>query len=199
MIFVKILLGLLLLIVLLLILPLHVTVRLVDNRLLLSVGALFVRVRVYPRKTKRGDKPKKRVKKAEPSGKKKVSPGEIFDLLQAVLPGIPRVFGAIRIPRLHLRLRLAAQDAALTAELYGAVCAAFGCLWPHISRIFSISRPCIDIEPDFAAEKTDILLFADIRSCLAKLAIAALPVAFAYLKLLIKKAGGKQDVSVSHQ
>ena len=64
-------------------------------------------------------------------------------------------------------------------------------VWNHLERIFSFRRPRIDIEPDFDGERTELLLFADIRSCVLKILIAALPVLVSYLKRKIQLSGGK--------
>ena len=194
MIVLYILFALLLLLVAVLILPVRIAFRLVDEKITVSVKTLGIRYRLYPRKMrKKPVKPKKK-KLAEPSQKSGngTAASEIFELIRVVLPRIPKIFGAIDVPKFYLYLRITAEDPAKCAELFGAACAAFGMVWHHLDRIFTFHRPRIDIEPDFEGEKTDVLLFADIRSCAFKLLIAVLPILTSYLKRKIQISGGKR-------
>ena len=193
MIVLNILLSLLVLLAALLLLPVRLSLRLVDEKLTVSVKALGIRYKLYPRSVRKKPartKKKKAQAPAQESGKGNAAT-EIFDLLRVVLPRVPKLFGAIDVPKFYFRLRIVADDPAKCAEWFGAACAAIGMVWNHLERIFSFRRPRIDIEPDFDGERTELLLFADIRSCALKLLVAALPVLVSYLKRKIQLSGGK--------
>ena len=194
MIVLNILLSLLVLLAALLLLPVRLSLRLVDEKLSVSVKALGIRYKLYPRRVRKKPartKEKKAQAPAQESGKGNAA-AEIFDLLRVVLLRVPKLFGAIDVPKFYFRLRIVADDPAKCAEWFGAAYAAFGMVWHHLDRVFTFHRPRIDIEPDFEGEKPDVLLFADVRSCAFKLLIAVLPILTSYLKRKIQISGGKR-------
>ena len=193
MIFLYILFAVLFLLAAVLILPVRIAFRLVDDRFTVSVLILGIRYMLYPKKKPHKPAKVKKKKENEPSGMpdRKSTAGEIREILRVALPRIPRVFGAIDVPKFRLHLRISAENPAKCAELFGAACAAFGMIWQHLDRIFAIRRPRIDIEPDFEGKKTELLLFADVRTCVLKILIAALPILASYLKRKIQLSGGK--------
>ena len=134
-----------------LVLPIRLSLRLVNDNFTLSLKILGIRYRLYPAKRRTKPSKERKQKKAgqQPATEQGSVAGELRDLLGAAIPRIPKVFGAISVPKFRLRLRIAAEDPAKCAELFGAVCAAFGLFWHQLDRVFTFHRPRIDIEPDF--------------------------------------------------
>lgn len=104
-----------------------------------------------PKKEKKKKKtdpdPSKKIKKKK---KKKLDLGAVKQVLVKHLPPILRVF---RIPSLHLRWDVHAEEAAKTAITYGAACSAIGgmlSIMDRYSRYFG--KAVVDIFPDFDGE-----------------------------------------------
>lgn len=162
-----ILLSLLAFVVLLLLLVLFVPIRgyaeYRDKIFGLKVKSLCFHYTILPQKKKKKEKKKKPKKekkkkktdpapdkKAKKKKKKKLDLGAIKQVLVKHLPPILRVF---RIPSLHLRWDVHAEDAAKTAITYGAACSAIGgmlSIMDRYSRYFG--KAVVDIFPDYDGE-----------------------------------------------
>lgn len=190
-------------ILLVLFVPLRLCLRLVDGQCLLVLRVLGIPVRILPRRQRAGKKQRRERsrKNRQPKPKLTLSQtvGEVLDILRAALPRLPRLFAALRVPRLRLEAVICRGDAAQTALDYGRICAAFGLLWQPLSRLLSLRAPRISLSADFEGEKSKVLCFADVQTCIGRLLVAAVPIAWAWLKLKMKKAGGKKNVKGTDQ
>ena len=95
---------------------------------------------------KKKDKPASD-KKAKGKKKKRLDLDVVKMVLTKHLPPILRVF---RIPSLHLRWDVHAEDAAKTAVTYGAVCGAVGGMLSIVDRFSRyFGKAVVDIFPDY--------------------------------------------------
>lgn len=101
-----------------------------------------------PKKTKKKKKDKPvSDKKTKSKKKKKTDLGAVKTVLVKHLPPILRVF---RIPSLHLRWDVHAEDAAKTAVTYGAVCGVIGGMLSIVDRFSRyFGKAVVDIFPDY--------------------------------------------------
>lgn len=175
-----------LLIVLLLFLPISLDIKYTDD---FFMTVRFAGIRIY--KIKPGQnikKPeadaesdKKAEKQAENPFKKlsrekgfKAALGEITAFVKALILRIKKQLRHIKITRLCLRLKVATDDAALTAIYYGAVCSA---VYPILSLLDSLSNIAfkqIDIRADFESAKPDFAFSARVKLRLFFLLAAAI-------------------------
>lgn len=133
------------------------------------------------RPTQHAESDKKAEKQAENPFKKlnrekgfRVALGEITAFVKALILRIKKQLRHIRITRLCLGIKVAADDAALTAIYYGAVCSA---VYPILSLLDSLSNIAlkqIDIRADFESTKPDFAFSARVKLRLFFLLAAAL-------------------------
>lgn len=201
--------------VLLAILPLGAAVRYNADGFFLKVIAGPVRIPILPAKKKDPDqkkqaeekkKAKKKAKKKKSADsekkqqqapKKKEKGGPITDflpLVQVALRLLNTFRKKLRIKRLDVKVILAGDDPCDLAINYGRANAAMGNFLPQLERCFVIKQRDIEIECDFEASQTLILLRADVTITLGWLlgmlvwyGILALK---EFLKMKNKRKGG---------
>ena len=174
-----------LLIVLLLFLPISLDIKYTDG---FFMTARFAGIRIYkiePGKDIKkpeadAESDKKAEKQAENPFKKlnrekgfKVALSEITSFIKALILRIKKQLRHIKITRLCLRLKVATDDAALTAIYYGAVCSV---VYPILSLLDSLSNIAfkqIDIRADFESTKPDFAFSARVKLRLFFLLAAA--------------------------
>lgn len=174
-----------LLIVLLLFLPISLDIKYTD---FFFMTVRFAGIRIYkiePGKDIKkpeadAESDKKAEKQAENPFKKlnrekgfKVALSEITSFIKALILRIKKQLRHIKITRLCLGIKVAADDAALTAIYYGAVCSA---VYPILSLLDSLSNIAlkqIDIRADFESAKPDFAFSARVKLRLFFLLAAA--------------------------
>ena len=103
----------------------------------------------------------------------RVALGEITAFVKALILRIKNQLRHIRITRLCLGINVAADDAALTAIYYGAVCSAVYPLLSLLDSLSSIAFKQIDIRADFESTKPGLAFSARIKLQLFFLLAAA--------------------------
>ena len=174
-----------LLIVLLLFLPISLDIKYTDG---FFMTARFAGIRIYkiePGKDIKkpeadAESDKKAEKQAENPFKKlnrekgfKVALSEITSFIKALILRIKKQLRHIKITRLCLGIKIATDDAALTAIYYGAVCSV---VYPILSLLDSLSNIAfkqIDIRADFESTKPDFAFSARVKLRLFFLLAAA--------------------------
>ena len=155
--------GVLALLILLLLGRVSLAIR-YDTGLSVTLGWLFFRGTLYPKKKDKGKKKTKRGQ-AKESVRKEMKPdpfrqlveergiaaavGEVCGLMRAVLSRFGRLLSHVKADPLELELTVAGEDAAATAVEYGGVCAL---VYPLIGAVWSavrVGRFRADIRPDF--------------------------------------------------
>ena len=216
MIVLYILLGILAFALLLLLIPVHVKAQF-DGALCVRVRYAFVFVTLYPRPERPGKKQKKEKEKKRkvsskkaPSKEKKEKELSQWELLLreggptgvvhaaaelAKLAGtaIRRIFAAITVDRLELRLIIASEDAADTAVGYGKACAV---LYPALAVLESVVKVrCRDIAvaPDFLKQKGEFSGEIRLHAVPLRILWAGLRLIAAYIGNTFKQQIKKQD------
>ena len=198
------------------ILPLGIRIRYNEAGFLLRVIAGPVKITVFPRKKKQKKQKKKENKPKEnqksestiPEGKPLKPPEsqseqkEIGGSLTRFLPFIRlglKFLGdfrrKLRLDNLYLRLILACDDPCDLAVNYGRTWAAVGNLMSQLEGLFVIKKRDIQVECDFAADKTSVIAHMDITVTLGRLLVLAI---YYGIRVLIeflsmkRKGGGEQ-------
>ena len=138
----------------------------------LTVRVLFIRKSVSAERFAAGEKPEKPEKKKEKKKKKEKPPAEeksVSDKMEIVKNALARIISQCRrylfLERCILKARIASDDPAKTALLYGASCSAAGTLFALTNgmkrRSHKKNRFLTEIKPDFISEKPDF--FADVE------------------------------------
>lgn len=137
-----------------------------DGKFTAYAKILFIKIKHFPRDKKKEDKKstdkKENIKKGtqktdEPSQKLSLS-DNIY-----IIRDVSRVFLNRFAKHTHVKvakiyIRVATDDAAQTAILYGAVSQAVACLievLDSVTNLDKIEKAEIDVEPDFLSEKTE--------------------------------------------
>ena len=152
--------AVILLIALLLFLPISLDIMYTDD---FFMTVRFAGIRIFK------IEPGKDIKKPKSDAE-----GEITAFVKALILRIKNQLRHIRITRLCLGIKVAADDAALTAIYYGAVCSA---VYPILSLLDSLSNIAlkqIDIRADFESTKPDFAFSARVKLRLFFLLAAAL-------------------------
>ena len=177
MIVLYVLLGILALLLLLLLTPVHLQAR-YDGALRVRARYLFLVFPLYPRpekrkKTvKRAKRKRREASKAEPEKKKKKELSQwerllreegpsglvrtVADLARLAGTAAGRILAAVTVDRLTLCLIVASEDAADTAVNYGKACAA---LYPSLAVLESavrVRRRDIALAPDFLRRRGEV-------------------------------------------
>ena len=172
------------------VLPLGVRIRYNDVGFVLKVIAGPLKITVFPRKKKPKkqkvkQKKKKVTEKAEPAVCEEKSPqppktqpekkekgGSLTRFLPLVKLGL-KFLGdfrrKLRLDNLYLRLILAGDDPCDLAVNYGRSWAAVGNLMPQLERLFVIKKRDIQVECDFTAAETTVVVHLDISITLGRL------------------------------
>jgi Protein of unknown function (DUF2953). len=149
--------GILLLIIILLLCPIVLSVKYVNDCLTVRLCGF----RLVPPK----DKPKKEKKKKKenteqdikeqikPKKKSKINFNQIKTLVTSATPAVKRVFKGMKIRRFRFVYVCAGEDAAKTAIQYGKICAAVSSVLPLVQNIFDIKFDKIDVRLDFSVNK----------------------------------------------
>lgn len=149
-------------------LSLKVKINLIlDGDFVAYAKILFVRIKLFPRPEKKQkrkkEKPKKQKKKtAQKSADKPTEKPSLVDYIYIIRDVSSAFFGRFA-KHLHIKvakiyIRVATDDAAKTAILYGAVSQALACLLEvldSVTNLDKIENAEIDVEPDFLSEKTE--------------------------------------------
>lgn len=143
-----------------------------DGEFFAYAKVLFFKIKFFPRdknnkkskkSSKKKEKPKKQKKKTSEKTESKGTPKlKIVDYIY-IIRDVSRAFFGRFAKHLHIKLakiyiRVATDDAAQTAILYGAVSQALACLLEvldSVTNLDKIEKAEIDVEPDFLSEKTD--------------------------------------------
>ena len=198
------------------ILPLGIRIRYNEAGFLLRVIAGPVKITVFPRKKKqkkqkkKENKPKenqksestipegKPLKPPESQSKQKETGGSLTRFLPFIRLGL-KFLGdfrrKLRLDNLYLRLILACDDPCDLAVNYGRTWAAVGNLMSQLEGLFVIKKRDIQVECDFAADKTSVIAHMDITVTLGRLLVLAI---YYGIRVLIeflsmkRKGGGEQ-------
>lgn len=167
--------------VLLAILPLGVTLRYNADGFGLKLIAGPVRIRLLPAK-KKDPKPKKDKTKPKQENSKAAKEktqkepeekgGSWTDFLPLVKVGLDFLNGfrkKLRINHLQFKLIMAADDPCDLAINYGRANAALGNLWPLLEQCFVIKKRDVQVECDFEASKTVVIVRADLTITLGRI------------------------------
>ena len=190
-------LGIILFIILLLALPVHIVADW-NEHLTLKIRYLFFKFTIIPGKEKekkpKEDKQKKSEKPKEnkpKKPKKKHTPEEIIDGFIAAVhrygSGVKMILHNIRVHKLEIFWKIAAEDAAACAIRYGKICALLNTGFGFLRNLTRIEKTKLRIYPDFTAEKEEIRVLADIEANPLVAIIGALRIAFAFLGNIIKE------------
>lgn len=140
-----------------------------------------------------------------PPKKKKVN-GEKGGSLLDFLPLVKLAFAflgdfrrKLRLNNLYLKLIMAADDPCDLAVNYGRIWAAVGNLLPRLEKIFVIKKRDIQVECDFTASETLVIVRLDVTITLGRLLALVLLYAIRaltqFLKIMKKRKGGAQNES----
>lgn len=140
-----------------------------------------------------------------PPKKKKVN-GEKGGSLLEFLPLVKLAFAflgdfrrKLRLNNLYLKLIMAADDPCDLAVNYGRIWAAVGNLLPRLEKIFVIKKRDIQVECDFTASETLVIVRLDVTITLGRLLALVLLYAIRaltqFLKIMKKRKGGAQNES----
>lgn len=210
MIVLYVLLGLVGLLLLLMLAPVHLKAA-YDGALRVSVRYLFVTVRLYPRPAAPSKKEKRVIKKA--AGKKSAPETDTLSGWEALLreegpsgvvravaelaklagTAARRLLAAITVDRLVLRLVVACGDAAETAVGYGRACAA---LYPSLAVLESVvrvRRRDIAVAPDFLRQEGEVRGEIRLHALPLRILWTGLRLAAAYLGNTFKQQINKQE------
>ena len=183
--------GILLLLLALLMIPVHITADWNEN-FSVKIRYLFIKKTLFPFAEKE-KKPKEKKPEEKPAGeqktkKKKRKPTleEIIDgLIDAVKrygPGAKMILRNIRVHRLELFWKVAAEDAAACAMRYGRICALLSTALGFFRNFMRIEKSSFRVYPDFTAEKEETRVSADIEFNPLIVIIGAIRIAFAFVK-----------------
>ena len=121
---------------------------------------------------------KKQKKKSEP---KNVAPENVFKLLGAIKDMtaelVKRLKKRVKITLINFRLVIRTDEAAKTAELYGAACV----LYDEAARLlrenakYDEKAGAVTIVPDFSFGKTEFDMYLDLKATLLGIVSAVLP------------------------
>jgi hypothetical protein len=182
--------GIALLLLFLLCVPLGLRLSYEKGELSLTLGYLFLRVRLLPAKAPgRAAKPAKPKKKAKPRGRppdgekpgeKKRAPGELLDILLDLLRSTGGAWNILRrhvvFHRVRLYFLISGEDAHKTALAYARYSAAVFSVLSLLSAIFVLKDRTVFLSPDFTGTKSryDLSLRVRIRPVFAVAAAASL-------------------------
>lgn len=171
--------------VLLAILPVGVSLIYNADGLFLSILLGLVKIRLFPKKTKKEKRVKKEKslkekpktenkKKSEPKDKKPKgeSGGKLTDFLPLVNVAM-RLLGSfrrkLRLNRLEINLIMAGGDPCDLAVNYGKAWAAIGNLFPLLEQVFVIKKRDVQVQCDFVADTTRIAARLDITITIGRI------------------------------
>ena len=144
-----------------------------ENELTVYLRVLFVRIKLFPQKSKKfnakkyeeklkknQDKPSVKLKEKSEADKEKAELSETISIITDTVKVFFKAFSKhlhVKLAKIHVTV--ATPDAAKTAILYGAVSGAAACLLDlldEITNLDKVKNSSIVIEPDFVAQKSDV-------------------------------------------
>ncbi len=199
--------GLLLFVLVLLLLPVHTRVRF-DGALQVWCGLGPVSLRLFPMKKKpktekeKAQAAEKKAAKAEKpkKPKQKLTLEILCDYIRLGVEALGMMRRRLVIRDLTCHLKVASNDAAGTALLYGRVAAAVSALYPVFDRNLRIKHTDIAVNADFEGDMLEILADVTLAVCPLRMLIAGVILLFRFLKIQKKakqttviddKKGGK--------
>lgn len=152
------------------------------------------------------DQPEPKPPRPPAPPKKKKANGEKGGSLLDFLPLVKLAFAflgdfrrKLRLNNLYLKLIMAADDPCDLAVNYGRIWAAVGNLLPRLEKIFVIKKRDIQVECDFTASGTLVIVRLDVTITLGRLLALVLLYAIRaltqFLKIMKKRKGGAQNES----
>lgn len=152
------------------------------------------------------DQPEPKPPRPPAPPKKKKANGEKGGSLLDFLPLVKLAFAflgdfrrKLRLNNLYLKLIMAADDPCDLAVNYGRIWAAVGNLLPRLEKIFVIKKRDIQVECDFTASETLVIVRLDVTITLGRLLALVLLYAIRaltqFLKIMKKRKGGAQNES----
>ena len=149
-----------------------------------------VRIRLYPGKKKKQEKPpkakpQKQLKSKEEAPKEKKKGGslkEFMPFVQILLDFLKDFKRKLRVSVLKLNLVLGGGDPCDLAENYGKACAAMGNLWPRLEEFLVIRNRDVKIQCDFEASQTLVTARLDLTLTLGRLLALVVRYGFRGLK-----------------
>lgn len=100
----------------------------------------------------------------------------LWELLRLLHTESGKLLSRITVTRLHLQARVAAPEAAETAQLYGKVCAVLFPLLARVEQTMRVRRREVRVEPSFLTERTAVRLDMRLRMTLPRLIQAVMAV-----------------------
>ncbi len=200
-------------IVLLAVLPLGVSVQYDADGAVIRLIAGLIKIKVFPAKSKEKKEKKppknkaaKEAKAAKAAEKKalkkqqakdKPAGGNVLDflpLVRIVLDLLSDFRWKLRINRLDLKLIMAGGDPCDLATNYGRAWMALGNLWPVLESHMVIKKRNVEIECDFASDKTLVNARIDLTITLGRILHVVFKhgtrALFAFLKIMKLSKGG---------
>ena len=162
--------GIVFAVLLILMIPVHVVAEW-DRKLALRIHYLFLKFTVFPVKVNKKEKKekkgstKKAVKKKEKKRKKYLDEivDGILDFIEKYGGGAKMALKNIRVHYLEGFWKITDEDAAECAVKYGRACAGVNVILAFIQNYIRIEKIKLKIYPDFASEKDEIRIKADIE------------------------------------
>lgn len=152
--------------------PIGVDARYVAQQLILSATACGIKIKLFPRSSKKKSKEKQLNEQNENESKKKeknrsktkkpkqfnliMSNEELFSLIRKVPEGIGKITGGIRVDRFMLRYVAGGNDPYNTAIIFGYINACLSALAPVCAMRFRCRNTDVLTDIDFSKEKTQI-------------------------------------------
>ena len=189
--------------VLLLVIPLGVSLQYDADGAVIKVIAGLIKIKVFPtkpkeKKKKKPKKPKqpkeKKAKKALPeataeTSDKKPAGGSVLDFLPLVRVALDLLSDfrwKLRVSRLELKLIMAGGDPCDLATNYGRAWMALGNFWPVLESHMVIKKRDVEIECDFASDKTTVMARLDLTITLARILHVVFKHGIRGLKIFLK-------------
>lgn len=204
--FLKILVGILVVLFLLSRIRVGGEVEYGETGLLVQARVGLLKFQVLPMKKKKEKKktkekpPRKKKEKKTSAGEKQTGKepesapqkkkGGPLELVKRYLPLVCEAAGElkrkIRIDKLYLDLTVASGDAAGTAMAYGYANMALGMLWPMIEQNFEVRDPRLHAGVDFTARNAEVYLDAAFSARLGQMVSFGLRFGWKFLRIYMK-------------
>ena len=200
-------LGVLLLLLLIWLIPVGLSIRYAQERFTVRIRVAGISFPCRRKKTAEAQKEEKPPQGAKPSDEKqKGSPQkktpkprkrkrcwrDYKPLLRLGLDFLSDLRRKLQVDRLELHMILAGEDPCDLAVNYGRIWAAIGSLMPQLDRLLVIHKRDVQVECDFAAEKTKITGRVDLHLTVGRALCLAAGCGLRLMKELttLKRKGG---------
>lgn len=198
--FLKILVGILLVLILLGRIRIGGEAEYSETGVLVKIRVGLFQFQVFPLKKEKKEKKPSRKKKEKPAekspGEKQPEPptqkkkGGSLELIKRCLPLACEAAGElksqIRIDKLYLDLTVGSGNAAGTAMAYGYANMALGMLWPLIEQNFEVKDPQIHTGLDFTAGSATVYLDAAFSAHLGQLCSFGLRFGWKFFRIYLQ-------------